>query len=471
MAFYKYFWDLENSQTYDTHTVGQFDNNATTGGGTFRWVGNVSNASIPNIAGMRIRPRNSTIGYWERVYDGPVNVGWFGCQNTTNSPLTFASMGISQATLDLRYGTGFTSTNDYYDSTAIRYAFKMMGTAAGYQSLIFDPKKYWIRFTCQLPVNLPGSSSAITEFIIDGNGATLVKAGTISFNFFERVPPTQSAAAATYINNSFIIKNFNVNGVGGPNWQSTGSFLFLGAATNCVIENINLSNFAYGIWFLGVVNSTIRNINTSNVKIMSIRMGSGGWTGALPSNSATDNVTLDNIKIVDTLNQNTCIEGVGNNLNFNKVSITGTGAPSAGIIIGGWQNLTNTSRITDIYFDILFARSGILLNLSPISGGRFIIDGVNNKQANTIIEVTGGSGEQPDVYIANLGTWVAGSKFSNSGTGFASTWDLYNVRFGPGITTAANVVNPANNLWVVGGIFNSNIPNVSNVRYVPPIVP
>jgi hypothetical protein len=470
MAFYKYFWDLENSQTYDTHTVGQFDNNATTGGGTFRWIGNVTNTGITNIAGMRIKPRASTIGYWERVWNGPVNVGWFGCQNTATTPLTFASMGVSQAILDLRYGTGFTTTNDYYDSTAIRYAFKMMGTLAGYQSLIFDPTKYWVRYTCQLPVNLPGSSSAVTEFIIDGNGATLVKVGTISFNFFERIPSTQSAAATTYINNSFIIKNFNVNGVGGPNWQTSGSFLFLSAATNCVIENINLTNFAYGIWLNGVVNSIVRNINTSNIKAMSIRITNGSWTGAVPTNAASDNITLDNIKIVDTLSQIRCIEGSNsNNLNFNKVSITGTGVPGNGIFIFGYPNVTNTCKITDTYIDATFSDIAIGMNLGSISGGRFIIDGVNNKQANNTIGVYGGSGDQPDIYVANLGTWIPGSKFVNGGVGFTPTWDLYNVRFGAGISTAADVVDPANSLWVNVGALT--IPNVSNVRYVPPIVP
>lgn len=470
MAFYKYFWDLENSQTYDTHTVGQFDNNATTGGGTFHWIGNVTNTGITNIAGMRIKPRASTIGYWERVWNGPVNVGWFGCQNSATSPLTFGAMGISQATLDARYGTGFATLNDCYDYIAVKYAFKIMGTEPGYQSLIFDPTKYWIRYTCQLPVNLPTSSSTVTEFIIDGNGATLVKYGTVSFNFFERIPASQSAATITYLNNSFIIKNFNVNGIGGPNWQTSGSFLFLGAATNCVIENINLSNFAYGIWLHGVVNSTIRNINTSTIKTMSIRLSNGGWTGALPTNSGCDDILVDNVKIVDTLNQVRCIEGTNsNNLKFNRVSISGTGVPGTGIFVYGWPNVTNTCKITNTYIDATFSDVAIGMNLGSISGGRFIIDGVNNKQANKTIGIYGGSGDQPDIYVANLGTWIPGSKFVNGGVGFTPTWDLYNVRFGSGISTATDVVNPTNSLWVnVGSL---TIPNVSNVRYVPPIVP
>ena len=477
MAFYKYFWDLENSQTYDTHTVGQFDNNATTGGGTFRWIGNVTNTGITNIPGMRIKPRTSTLGYWERVYDGPVNVGWFGCQNTATSPLTFGSMGVSQATLDIRYGTGFTTVNDCYDSTAIRYAFKMMGTAAGYQSLIFDPTRYWVKSTCQLPINLPTSASAITQFIIDGNGCTLVKFGTNAFNFFERTPANQSAASLTYINNSFVIKNFNANGVGGTCWQNTGAFLWLGAATNCVIENINLTNFAWGMWLNYVKNSIVRNITTTNIKQGSIKVNSGNWTGGLPSNSYSDSISFDNIKIVDTLSQPTALDVFdSDNININKFSLTGTGTPSFGIRINANNIPLTTTRITDSYFDVTLAQSTttgpynymacISMELYQCDGGRFVIDGVNNKQANTIVSGWAMSGNQPDIYIANIGTWVAGSKLGNFSVG-APTYDLYNVRFGAGITTAADVVNPANSLWGSAG----TIPLVANVRYTPPIVP
>jgi hypothetical protein len=480
MAFYKYFWDLENSQTYDTHTVGQFDNNATTGGGTFRWIGNVTNTGVTNIPGMRIKPRASTIGYWERVWNGPVNVGWFGCQNSASSPLTFGSMGVSQATLDLRYGTGFTTVNDCYDSTAIRYAFKMMGTAVGYQSIIFDPAKYWISKACQLPVNLPASASTVTEFVIDGNGSTLVKFGVNAFNYFERIPSNQSAASITYINNSFVIKNFNVNGVGGPNWQTSGSFIRLAAATNCVIENINLTNFAYGLQFEYLVNSTLRNISTANIKQQSFRVLNGSWTGALPTNSQCKNLVFDNIKIVDSLSQGSgiyCVEA--DNVSINQFSLTGTGNPSYGIrIYSATSTTVDTCRITNSYFDITLGpgletsgynwQSCISFEIYNRDGGRYVVDGLVNKQPNPIVNALSSSGNQPDIYIANIGTWASGSTLGNISVG-EPTFDLYNVRFGAGITTAADVVNPANSLWNLAS--GATIPLVANVRYTPPIVP
>lgn len=468
MAFYKYFWDLEDSTAYTVHIVGQYDNNATTGGGTFRWIDNVINTGITNIPGMRIKPKNSTIGYWHRVFDGPINVGWFGCQNTNVAPLNFASMGVSQATLDLRYGPGFTTTNDCYDSTAIRYALKMMSTEVGYQSIIFDPTLYWISNTCQLPINLVNSSSTITEFILEGNGCTLVKYGNNSFNFFERIPISQSAASITYLNNSFVIKNFNVNGLGGSTWQSTGVFLALGAATNCNIENINISNFAWGIWLQNLVNSTVKNINTFNVKQNSIRITSGTWTGATPSNSSSNVLGIENIKVVDTLNQLACVDIYNsNNLDINQVSITGLGNPAKGIMINGFAGVTNACRISNSYFNVLFSDYAIGMDI-PSSGGRLIVDGVNNVQTNTIVAINTGNAISPDIYIANIGTWAAGSTLQNTGVGAATTWDLYNVRFGAGILTAANVVDPLNNLWNVP---LGTIPLVGNVRYIPPIAP
>ena len=128
MAFYKYFYDLASSTSYTTHTVGSFDNNSTTGGGNFRWVSNTSNVGIADIAGIRIKPTGSTVGYWLRDFTGPMNLGWFGCQNTDSTPSTFSQLGVSQTTLDSRYGTSFATTSDCYDTTAIRYAFNLMNT-------------------------------------------------------------------------------------------------------------------------------------------------------------------------------------------------------------------------------------------------------------------------------------------------------------------------------------------------------
>ena len=110
MAFYRHFWDLASSTTFTTHTVGSFDANCSSGTGTFRWVPSVANATLPNIPGIRIKPTSQGTGYWIRVFEGPMNVGWFGCQNTTTTPLTFAALGIGQATLDERYGAGFATT-------------------------------------------------------------------------------------------------------------------------------------------------------------------------------------------------------------------------------------------------------------------------------------------------------------------------------------------------------------------------
>ncbi len=197
----------------------------------------------------------------------------------------------------------------------------------------------------------------------------------------------------------------------------------------------------------------------------------------LTDNKFISLLSIVNIKVVDTLSQPTALDVFdSDNININKFSLTGTGTPSLGIRINANNIPLTTTRITDSYFDITLAQSAttgpynymacISLELYQCDGGRFIVDGVNNKQANTIVSGWAMSGNQPDIYIANIGTWVAGSKLGNFSIG-SPTYDLYNVRFGAGITTAANVVNPANNLWGSAG----TIPLVANVRYTPPIVP
>ena len=115
----------------------------------------------------------------------------------------------------------------------------------------------------------------------------------------------------------------------------------------------------------------------------------------------------------------------------------------------------------------MFSNFAIVFNV-PGTGGRHVIDGVTNKQANVLVAAYNTSGNQSDIYIANIGTWVTGTKLSNPSVG-SPTFDLYNVRFGAGITTAADVVDPGNSLWSLAS--GATIPNVANVRYTPPIVP
>jgi hypothetical protein len=461
MAFVKTFWDLKNNTTYSSHVVGSFDNNTTTGGGEFRWIPNVNNSTITDIAGMRIKPAGSTTGYWERVWNGPLNVSWFGCQNTTSTPYTFLQLGVSQSQLNARYGAGFASVNDNYDTTAIRYAFSIMGQNGYSNSLIFEPKVYHLTRTCELPVEfttyLP---TTIGTFIIDGNGATIVKTGTTQFDFFTRVPADQ-AEAATYINYGFTFKNFNASGSGGV-WQNSGySFLYLGATTNSIIENINVQQFDVGLRLEYCVNATIQTINTSQITSYSIYAKSGGWSGAGLTNSNSNIAEMTHVYINDSLSQNAGIALVGADAGkISQAVIYGSGTPDHGIYIDSLTASTmSTVRIQDVTLNAATAVAGIYLKVNTL--GRYIVDGVKNTQVQTVVAGEAYSGS-PSIYLGNIGNWPAGSQLSNIG---ACDWEFDNVYLGVGINTPADIVNPANNLWVTAG--TPTIPSVSNVQYVP----
>ena len=470
MAFYKYFWDLASSTTYTTHTVGSFDANCTSGAGTFRWIPFVSNTSVTNIPGIRIKPTAQNTGYWERTYEGPVNVGWFGCQNTTDAPLTFGSLGVSQATLDARYGAGFATTNDYYDTTAVRYALSMMSTTPGHQSLMFESKTYWISKSCELPVRYASGGNPRTMFIIDGNGANIRKAGTDQFDFFKRVPANNTDAVNTYIDNAFTFKNFKADGSGGV-WQGSGySFLYLGATYGSIIENIFLQNFDLGIRLEFCMNSNTTNIFTNNIKTYSVLVQPGAWTGGNWATAASNGSEISHVRVFDTLNQTAAIAVKGADTCFIRNSIIeGTGSPVYGILYDSLNGTVQPNvRIQDHHIETACSKGAIYLR--PKSAGRHIVENIYAQYAQNLVACEYYNG-YPDIYVANIPVHISGLTFLNVGTG---TWDFYNVRFGTGISTAANVVDPANNLWdttTVTGSGTGTIPNVAKVRVVPNILP
>lgn len=465
MAFYKYFWDLASSTTYTTHTVATFDANCTSGNGTFKWVPFVSNTAITNIPGIRIKPTAQATGYWERVYDGPVSVGWFGCQNTTSTPNTFASLGVSQATLDARYGAGFANTGDYYDTTAIRYALSMMSTTSGHQNLTFEAKTYWISKACELPVRFASGGNPRGMFIIDGNGANIRKAGTDQFNFFQRIPANNTDAVNLYIDNAFTFKNFKADGSGGV-WQGSGfAFLYLGATYGSKIENLFLQNFDLGVRLEFCMNSHTDNVFTNNIKTYSVLVQPGSWTGGSWQTAASNGSEISHVRVYDTLNQTAGIAVKGADTCFIRNSIIeGTGSPVYGILYDSLNGTVQPNvRIQDHHIETACSRAAIYLR--PKSAGRHIVENIYAQMAQNLVGCEYYNG-YPDLYIANIPVHINGLTFLNVGTG---TWDFYNVRLGSTVATAADVVDPANALWDTTTVTPSGtgtIPNVAKVRVV-----
>ena len=452
MAFFKTFYDMAGSTSYTTHTIGSFDANCPSGGGTFKFIENVPNSSITNIPGIRIKPTGSTVGYWIRVYDGSVNVGWFGCQNTTTTSSTFATLGVSQTTLDSRYGVGFATTSDNYDTTAIRYALRMMQTL-GNQGLIFEPKVYWLTRTCELPISIIGGKTGRGMFVIDGNGATIVKANTLQFNFFQRIPvaqtynaivyPTdQDAAENLYIDNGFTFKNFNADGSGGV-WQSSGyAFLHLGATYGSIIENIFLRNFDFGIRMEFCMNATVTNIFTNNIGLgYSVSLGPGSWTGAALANASSNACEISHVRVFDTLNQT---GGIGvfdsDTTVVRNCIIEGTGNPRWGII---WDSLNSTvapnGTIKDCHIETICSEAAIML--VPRSGTKIYVSNIYIQHAQNIVGMKAAaypSAAYPVAVIDRIPYWPTGTKFLNVGSG--TKWQMTDVIINAYLTTSTQIV-------------------------------
>lgn len=440
MAFFKTFYDMAGTTSYTTHTIGSFDANCTSGGGVFRFVEGVANASITNIPGIRIKPTNSTVGYWERVYDGPVNVGWFGCQNTTSAPLTFAALGVSQNTLNARYGVGFASTTDNYDTTAIRYALKFMETL-GNQSLIFEPKTYWLNRTCELPVNIVGGKTGRGMFVIDGNGATIVKSGVSQFNFFQRIPADNTIAVNTYIDNGFTFKNFNSNGSGGV-WQNSGfAFLHLGATFGSIIENIFLTNFDTGIRMEFCMNATVTNIFVNNATSYSVWVRTGSWTGAALANASSNVVEISHIRVFDTNNQIAGVALVNSDTSIiSQVIVEGTGNPQYGIL---WDSLNSTVApngiVKDCHIETACTKASVYVK--PRSGTKIYVKNIYVQYAQNIVALEAAaypSAAYPIVVIDQIPYWPTGSKFLNIGSG--NKWQMSEVLINAYLTTNTQIV-------------------------------
>lgn len=446
MAFFKTFYDMAGSTSYTTHTIGSFDANSTSGGGVFRFVGTVPNASITNIPGIRIKPSNSTVGYWERVYDGPVNVGWFGCQNTTSTPNTFSALGVSQTTLDNRYGVGFATTSDNYDTTAIRYALKFMETL-GNQSLIFEPKTYWLNKACDLPVRIVNGKTGRGMFVIDGNGATIVKANTLQFNFFQRIPVqgtypnVNDAVEAIYIDNGFTFKNFNSNGSGGI-WQNSGyAFLHLGATFGSIVENIFLTNFDTGIRMEFCMNATVTNIFVNNATSYSVWVRTGSWVGAALANASSNVVEISHVRVFDTNNQIAGVALVNSDTSvIRNCIVEGTGNPQYGIL---WDSLNSSvapnGTIQHVHIECACSIAGI--HLKPRSGTKIYVSDIYIQYAQNIIGLEAPnfpSSSYPVAVIDRIPYWPAGTKFLNIGAG--NKWQMTDVIINAYLTTSSQIV-------------------------------
>lgn len=293
MAFFNTFYDLKTATAYNTHTIGTFDTNTSTGGGTFRWV-KATNTSITDIPGFRIKPSGTTTGYWERVYDGDVNVGWFGTINTASQG-TLASYGFSQPQLDARYGVAnLVLTTDTYDTAAIKYAFYLMQEVRGFQSLKFESKDYYLTSTCYLPgLFTPAPTDNVTYTIV-GNNALIRYHSSLStpIDYFSGRLPANSTEATDLQRRTFVIRNFLMRGQGDLTIGSGKACIMLGESYNSLVENNNIYYACIGIKARFCMNTIIQHNNIVNYRGDGIFVTYGSDWGGTTANGASNHTSI-----------------------------------------------------------------------------------------------------------------------------------------------------------------------------------
>ncbi len=411
MAYYKNFWQLEQSKSYTTHTVGAFDSNHnTTGGGTFRWI-DANNTSITNIAGIRIKPLNSTLGYWERIIETTPNISWFGTTNSSTTG-TFASLGFTQPTLDYRYGTGIVSTTDNFDTAAIKFAFKLMETI-GYGAFEFEPKQYYLTSTCYLPKTINGFTNADTRktFVLEGNRCFLYYATSSAANFTMIASDNvtnQAEADPVLVRRSLTISNINAYGS-----NVVGSkFLTVGPSYNSHISKCVAYQIDKGMELRFALNATVEKCEFTNCATDGLYVGYGNWSGATTANSQSNHTMIIGNRFFTASSANTALkieaasgivamsniyEGSGGNYGF-YFDGAGSNVKECKFIN---NHVETTANIAAFYF--------------KCNTGIYTVDGVYCQYPGTLIyNDSAPYGGLPEIQVKNIGYMHPKNKFRGS---------------------------------------------------------
>lgn len=293
MAFFKTFWDLKAAQAYTTHTIGTYDTNTTSGGGTFRWIAG-NNTSLTDIPGFRIKPTASTVGYWERIFEDSANVGWFGTINTSSQGL-LSAYGFTQSQLDSTYGlANLILTTDTYDTAAIKYAFYLMQEVRGFQSLKFESKDYYLTSTCYFPGLFTPASTDPINYIIEGSGALIRDHSTLvtAIDYFGSRLPSNSTQAEAWQRRSFVIKNFLMHGQGDLGISSGTACINLGESYNAEITHNTIQYANIGIKARFCMNGFIAFNNIVNYRGDGIYVVYGSDWGGTTSSGASNHTTV-----------------------------------------------------------------------------------------------------------------------------------------------------------------------------------
>lgn len=444
MAQYNYFWDLENSQAYTTHTVNQLDANTTTGSGTFKWIPVVNNSSIENIPGIRIKPIANIKGYWERVIDGPWLVDWFGCVNTA-SQLTLGGYGFTTGDLSAKFnsvtknvnGTLITPSNvvtltDTYDTAAMKVAFNLM--ELGYTSTVqfLNNKNYYISNTCYLPLAYTQNSS----FTLVGNNSRIIvhsSKNTTAFTFWETPITTQVQATNSNLNSKCNIENFIFTGFKTAPTTYYHKGIDLKATTGSKLENLSFTYFIESLTLRFCIESQITNVQCFE-SVNGITVTTGNWIGATTNNSQSSACTLNKClySFQDAAYaaelKGFIFEAVdGALVSSSEIDIFNFNFSHKGITL---DTLTESNilnfKVDSLYVSLnYFTTQSIGINLIPLNTN-IQLNNISDYSRCTLIKCDGTYGGTNNITVRNINTIHPNSQFENSGTN--NQWLFENCR-------------------------------------------
>lgn len=373
----QYLSTLKASKAYTSHYVNQYDENCTAGGGFFKWIQN-NNAGVQEIYGFRIIPTTTTLGYWERVVEGPWKVEWFGVMNIAGQG-TLASYGFTTTDLNTRYnigGSNVVTTSDTYDTAAIKFVFNLM--ELGYTfSVDFQSKEYYIASTC----NLPRRATTLVVrpfdiFEINGNGAQINPHSTVTsvaFDLFSRVISSQIDA------NAQVTTKFKIDSLlfKGDLFSPIHTGLHLKCTYNSELSNLVFSSLATGLHLRFCQNALVTEVLVDAVTTQGIVVdsGEGAWPGTfyVTNNSASKDVELKKCRFTGSSAALICIRINGaSGVHVNQPSFISGGSMGRGI----WYDSKNAPAIKDLtitkpHINVLFADEAIYLE--PSSGSQIEI--------------------------------------------------------------------------------------------------
>lgn len=437
MARYKYFWDLQSSQAYTTHTVDQFDaNTPNAGGGTFTWIPR-SNVGIYEIPGYRIKPSSTTAGYWQRETDGDAfNISWFGTVNTS-AQLTLGGYGLTLAQVNARYNSRPNASNtvtlaDTYDTAAMKLAFDLMADNQFYK-LCFENKEYFITSTCYLPRK--NTTSRYPMWTLDGQGCVFKPHSTVdttAFTMWDRAIVNQADARDTQSGSKFIMKDMQFRG-GSTKAQKA---MQISATYNSVFESIGFFGLAYGMHLRFCLGAYINMCQATQVQNYSVWLDCGttatalpnfpgGWSGTTVNDatSQSNSVCVNKFRNWADVSTNIAIYSRGNSgLVINEPILEGdAGSPAD---YGVYFDNAGVTAVKDFtirraHIEMPFNTAGIYIR-NGAGNGQYVVDGIYSQKDTSIVYVENNSGAT-NIIVRDVAFISAPSTFGNTGTAANTT--------------------------------------------------